>query len=313
MVRRNRGSDGFVNTTPGLSPDAASVSADEADLIGYDLEAQPWHSPLPEVKDVQSSDLESFAEEVDVVVMTATLTELSAVLRRLLPLPRKKAVLKGPIEQETYYLGRFGDSTAAVTKCRMGSIGPSSAILATEHALKAWRPRAVVMVGIAFGANANKQRIADVLVATEIISYEPQRVGRTVSFRGQNIPTTPTLLNRFENALDWTFKRPDGTKCNHLNGPILSGEKLVNDVSFKQSLLDHYPQAIGGEMEGVGLGAVSLRNGVPWILVKGICDWADGRKGDKHQPLAAAAAASLAHFVLSQKDIFHGLRKVSSN
>ena len=163
------------------------------------------------------------------------------------------------------------------------------------------------MVGIAFGATRRSSAIGDVLVATEIISYEPERVGEKRIFRGQNVPTTPTLLNRFENALDWDFKCPDGKKCNYLSGPILSGEKLVDDVSFKQSLLNYFPRATGGEMEGVGVGAGSLRNGVPWNVVKGICDWANGHKGDKHQPLAAAA--SLAYFVLSKKDVLHGLRK----
>src|SRR5205823_5372579 len=61
--------------------------------------------------------------------------------------------------------------------------------------------------------------------------------------------------------------------------------------------------------EGVGLAAAAVRHGLPWILVKGICDWADGKKHNKHQALAAAAAVSLAHHVLSQVDVLHGLRK----
>jgi nucleoside phosphorylase len=62
-------------------------------------------------------------------------------------------------------------------------------------------------------------------------------------------------------------------------------------------------------MEGVGLAAAAVRHGVPWILVKAICDWADGKKHKKHQPLAAAAAVSLVHHVLSQRDVLHGLDK----
>ena len=73
-------------------------------------------------------------------------------------------------------------------------------------------------------------------------------------------------------------------------GPILPGEKLVDDAAFKAALLHDHPQAIGGHMEGVGLAAAAVRNGVPWILVKAICDWGDGKKDAKHQPLAAAAA-----------------------
>jgi nucleoside phosphorylase len=83
----------------------------------------------------------------------------------------------------------------------------------------------------------------------------------------------------------------------------------VDDPAFKAELFRKYPHAIGGEMEGVGLSAAAVRHGVPWILVKAICDWGDGKKHKKHQPLAAAAAVSLVHHVLSQADVLHGLVK----
>jgi hypothetical protein len=59
-----------------------------------------------------------------------------------------------------------------------------------------------------------------------------------------------------------------------------------------------------------GLCAAAIRDSVPCILVKAICDWADGKKNKKHQPLAAAAALSLVHHVLSQADVLNGLEKV---
>lgn len=148
------------------------------------------------------------------------------------------------------------------------------------------------------------------LVASEVISYEPQRVGvQQIIPRGPIPPCDPTLLNRFENVLDWSFARPDGSKSVRHTGPLLSGEKLVDEKEFKALLFDRYPQAIGGEMEGAGLAAVAVRDRVPWIVVKGICDWADGNKQAKHQPLAAAAAAALTLDVLSKPDVLHGLDK----
>jgi len=55
----------------GLSPDLGSVSGQEDDLIEYDLETQPWHLPMPEVKDIRSSELKSLAEDIDVVIPAA--------------------------------------------------------------------------------------------------------------------------------------------------------------------------------------------------------------------------------------------------
>lgn len=117
------------------------------------------------------------------------------------------------------------------------------------------------------------------------------------------------MLNRFDNVIGWEFARADGTLCKCQPGPILSGEKLVDEADFKAALFHRFPQAIGGEMEGSGLCATAIRCHVPWILVKAICDWGDGKKHKKFQPLAAAAATSLGHHVLSSPTALHGLEK----
>jgi len=85
-------------------------------------------------------------------------------------------------------------------------------------------------------------------------------------------------------------------------GAVLSGEELIDNAARKAELLQRFPEAIGGEMEGTGLSAASFYERRPWILIKAICDWADGVKNSYHQPLAAAAAASLVHHVLSDPD-----------
>lgn len=305
---------GQSSSAPELASERVGEDAREDplhnDLTPYNSEEQPWYIQLPSTKDIRSDELLSLSSDIDIVLITATDTELNAVLRLLEPYPQNQSVLKGFAEQETYYLGKFGCYRAAVTKCRVGSLASGGATLATEYAQRLWRPRALVMVGIGFGMDPEKQKIADVLVASQIISYEPQRVEEHGCIqRGPITPSDTTLLNRFENVLSWSFCRPDGSKCKRVVGTLLSGEKLVDSESFKRSLLGKYPQAIGGDMEGVGFVAAAERAGVSWILVKAICDWADGRKNKKHQPLSAAAAASLVHHVLSQTDVLYGLHK----
>lgn len=279
------------------------------DLKPYEKEKQAWWTEIPDTKEVAEADLLSFAEEIDVVLITAVEVERDAVLRLLKPLPGKKKILMGFIGPETYYLGKFGAVNAVVTKCRPGSLESGAAILATNDATRLWRPRAIIMPGIAFGKDPTKQKLGDVLVASQIISYEPQRVGAEIIDRGSMPPSNPTLLNRFENRLGWSFKRPDGLVCELRTGPILSGEKLVDDPEFKAALFRRFPQAIGGEMEGVALSSAAIRSSVAWILLKAICDWGDGNKDKKHQALAAAAVVSLTHHVLSQSTVLNSLEK----
>lgn len=279
--------------------------------LEYRLEDQPWYaSGFPQAVEIDDEQVEFLRSEMDVVIMTANNEELKAIMHKLKPYPRKRNILLAYIGPETYYLGKFGEFRTVVTKCRMGSaIDAGSVILAANQAQEIWHPKAIIMVGVAFGKNMAKQKIGDVLVASQIIPYEAQRVGEHIIFRSPIPPSNPVLLNRFENAPNWRFTRPDGRVCTLWVGPILSGDKLVDNTTFKSQLFQQFPQAIGGEMEGAGLCAASGRVGVAWILVKSICDWGDGTKQDFHQPLAAAAATSLVHHVLSQKTVLNSIKK----
>jgi len=303
-------------TIKSVSPESSNLGVEPTlppittDNLIYTPENQPWYAAqFPTTNEVEAREFDTLSDEIDVVMITATDVELWAVMHLLNVYGRRRAVLCAYAGPETYYLGMLGRYRTVVTKCRMGAIGEGSVILATEQAQRLWRPRVIIMVGIAFGKDPAKQHMADVLVASQIISYEQQRVGAEIIYRGAIPPSNSTLLNRFENVRNWTFLRPDGRPVALRTGPILSGEKLVDDPVFKAQLFTQFPQAIGGEMEGAGLCAASGRMGVPWILVKAICDWGDGQKHNQHQALAAAAAASLVQFVLMQKTVLNSLEK----
>lgn len=244
-----------------------------------------------------------------VLLLTAVETELKTVLALLKPIHPKRSVYKAHIGQETYYLGTFGAETVVVTMCGMGAIGRDSVILAAQQAITELRPAAIIMIGIAFGRSQNRQAIGDVLIASQVVSYEQQRVGNEgIVNRGPVAQTGPILLNRFRQALDWEFKSPEGNLARAHIGPVLSGEKLIANEEFRDRLFELYPQAIGGEMEGAGLYSVASRAQIEWILVKGICDWADNRKADNAQTLAAQSAASLVHHVLSDPTALEAAR-----
>jgi nucleoside phosphorylase len=100
------------------------------------------------------------------------------------------------------------------------------------------------------------------------------------------------LLDRFRSGdLDWQGP------ARHF-GLILSGEVLVNDLEYCKKLLSEEPEAIGGEMEGAGLYAATRDAKVDWIVVKAICDWADGNKDYEAQPMAAKNAAEFVRHVV---------------
>lgn len=80
------------------------------------------------------------------------------------------------------------------------------------------------------------------------------------------------LFNRFRNVIGWNFTAPGSRQCGFLAGRILSGEKLVDNPEFKQTLFERFPAAIGREMKGAGVAAAAERKRREWIVVEPICD-----------------------------------------
>ncbi len=220
-----------------------------------------------------------------ILIVTVTKVEAQAVLQAYSwELSQNLAV----IGRMTYYkLGIHGGAEILMAQSEMGSATPGGALLTVRQAIQDLRPIAVIMCGIAFGLRPGKQELGDILVSKQLLSYEPQKLAekRGRFARGDRVTASELLLSRCR-VLD-NFWQGANT---HI-GMIMSGEKLVNDPKFRDSLLEIEPEAIGGEMEGAGLYAAARDANTNWILIKAICDWADGNKKEDAQPVAAQNAA----------------------
>lgn len=259
---------------------------------------------LPPLSSVDAREVRKTAK-LRVVLLTATKTERDAVLKCMEPLSDGGTVAQAFQDNNTFFIGQLGQYPVVLCQCVMGGSGRDSSQNVTGELIRFWKPSAVIMVGIAYGRDPNRQRIGDVLVSERIIAYEPERIGVESSVaRDQHFLAGAMLLNRFQHAtVHWSFRDAAGIQCALKVGPILSGEKLIDNPDFKAQLFRTHPHAIGGEMEGVGLASAAEREKREWILVKGICDWADGEKADGSQEFAAAAAVSLVQHVLNQPGV----------
>ena len=243
-----------------------------------------------------------FVDIVDVLslngiplVLTATSTETEALHQKIVGIEEGK-IIRFTKDGNTYYLGLLGKYLTVHVQCSMGSIGRSSSILTVSKAIEHINPKFIIMVGIAFGVDERKQKIGDVFISKSIMPYDSKRVGKdNVISRGSECLSDRLLLNRFENILSWEFKLECGSNARQIFTQVLSGESLVDNKNFRNLLIKNFPLAEGGEMEGIGL-ASACDGKVGWILVKGICDFADGKKSEdknKKQNIAINAALDL--------------------
>ncbi|MCM0759084.1 MULTISPECIES: hypothetical protein [Sporomusa] len=245
-------------------------------------------------KAVANEVLQSLVGSANLLLVTATDLETKILHDIIEPLDNYNQKLKGYNQNQTYYIGKFGAYPTIHVRCAMGSGGRDASMMTVSEAIRFWKPKAIVMVGIAFGINPTKQNLGDVVVADKVTFYEPSRVGQDASLnRDTKYNADVVLLDRFRNIQGWEFKISEDAYSEKHIGELLSGEKLIDSQEFKDKLLKAFPNAKGGEMEGAGLCAVADRERVPWIIVKGICDWGDGTKKDDFQEVACKAAISL--------------------
>lgn len=266
-----------------------------------DYSGEAWNRlECPPVRSVSKQDLKE-SQLPQIGILVATEVERQSVLNRLKPPQNRRSVLQIFEGNNTYFVGRLGITNIVLAMSAMGSVGRDASAIVTMELIEHWRPDAVVMLGIAFGKDAEKQMIGGVLISDRVVSYEPQRLGADENQdRGEAPLASPVLLNRFRNVLGWNFKNPLRMSCTHQIGPVLSGEKLVDNAIEKAELFSRFPTAIGGEMEGAGFAAAAARKKCEWIVTKAICDWGDGTKQKHHQGFAAAASVDLLVHVLNQ-------------
>eukprot|EP01034_Spumella_vulgaris_P030452 gene30454-37670_t len=195
-------------------------------------------------------------------------------------------------------LGYVNGRRIALIKSEMGSSSVGGSTTTTMRMIGHLSPKAVVMVGIAFGVDSKKQSLGDVLISKQVLCYDLQRVGTgsdgslILKSRGEKTSANPTLLSLFQaTAGIWS-------EATVTAGLLLSGEKLVDNIDFREQIAAlAQGEAIGGEMEGTGLIAATAETSTPWVIVKAICDWADGMKSHEKEDRQLRAAKNAASFV----------------
>lgn len=196
-------------------------------------------------------------------------------------------------------IGVVGGLRVFATGTNMGSATSGGSATVTLDAIHELQPKQIIAVGVAFGMDEEKTPLGTILVSEKVSNYELQRIGEKLTLqRGDIVSVHLHLKQRFKLAYAKKFWTGASVKF----GELLSGEKLIDDPAFKNELKTYYPEAIGGEMEAAGIYSAASLKRCDWIVVKAVCDFADGNKGsDKkaRQTEAANNAAAFVHHVLT--------------
>ena len=231
----------------------------------------------------------------DVVIVTVNQHETRAVLDAFEAETGRKAEAVSLDDRVYHDLGTVNGTRVFHAISEMGSGGVGAMQQTVDKAIRALDPGAVIAVGIAFGVDESKQAIGDILLSKQLRLYELQRVGKDskIVLRGPRPDASPRLLNHLLG-----FGQTKWKGAPFKSGVILTGEKLVDNVDYRSQLLGFDSEAIGGEMEGAGLYVSGHDHKVDWIVLKAICDFADGNKAKEKEERQTLAARNAAKFLI---------------
>lgn len=231
--------------------------------------------------------------KADLLLVTVNEIETQTVLEMFAEVTGEEAIPETIDDRLYRNLGIINGTRIWHAISEMGSSGVGAMQQTVGMAIRALSPRRVIGIGVGFGVNAKKQKIGDILISHQIQLYELQRVGKKrIIPRGDKPHASASLINyckgtqaTWKDATIWT-------------GLILTGEKLVDNIDYRNQLLKMEAEAIGGEMEGMGLYVSCLEYRIDWLLIKAICDWADGLKKRNKKARQRKAAANACRFLI---------------
>jgi nucleoside phosphorylase len=236
-----------------------------------------------------------------VLLLMATAIEAAAVRAVFSPGREPDAVYRDTQTYRDY--GQHG--AVHVFGVSSAGTGAPDAQNTVNRAIQEIDPKTIVAVGIAYGVDDTRQRIGDVLAATGIIGYDIARhnADGTVHHRQPLQESSRSLRQRVTDRLMHGAPQSARGPWPRIElGVLLSGGGLIDNRETRDRLVRERSAAagsaiIGGEMEATGVAAAAAADSDKrdWIVIKAICDFADGKKNhpnkDEHQRHAAWNAA----------------------
>ena len=205
----------------------------------------------------------------------------------------------------TIVLGMFAKRKAAIVWTKQAARGEAD----LKRACSIFpNSKAIIAVGVCYGRDRKTVEFCDVLVSSQIVDLSVTKIdaeGKIIIKDGGTHNTNRVLRNIFcIDAVGWEFtcvETPE-RKSKAVVGQLLSAPILLNNEEGKKKLMKKYEDAKGGEMEGCVLYTKDIADRC--IVIKGVSDYADGKKNDKWQLTAAMAAADYTHYMLEKSIVF---------
>lgn len=185
-------------------------------------------------------------------------------------------------------LCEFTGNEYKIVVAKSGKPGITAATNATTNTLEEFRPRYLIVCGIAGGFPKEKLKKGDIIISTNIWNYDYGKIEENYKPRIRFIHeadlallnASTTISNQeewkegFVHKPNWIQRKPKAVA-----GIVASGNKIIDNINddFVQSCLAKVPELVGVEMEGAGVADAIENykikgNAVGYIMIRGVSD-----------------------------------------
>jgi len=187
------------------------------------------------------------------------------------------------------YSGKIGESRVAAVCCSVGTINAAAcaSVLAREFGADA-----LINIGVA-GSACDEMNILDVVLSSEVLFHDADAeiLRRYYPFR-ESFEADPKLIALAEKSIAQMQGRTFGYRV----GRIATGDVFVNDLALKNDIVARLsPLCV--EMEGAAIAHVCKLNGVPFVIIRAISDFADEDAHESFEAFVEQAANDAAKIV----------------
>ena len=253
--------------------------------------------------------------DYDVAVITAVSTETKSIKRCY---DKWERISIDNDDKTEYYATDFysGDEKKRLVTCQQMHMGMTSCTLTCMKLIEHFRPRYLIMAGIAAGIRGDVQMYGDVIIPDTVWDYS---TGKFVSKNKSEVhfgdigflprpsfmqldDDLAALIKELAESKDHEFKIHMGMMA--CGNSLVASENYVNNRV--RSLM---PQTLGLDMESYGVFYAARNCTKPRpkpLVIKSICDYADEEKSDQYQKFAAYTSSQFTKWLIENKLIFEG-------
>ncbi|WP_288846074.1 5'-methylthioadenosine/adenosylhomocysteine nucleosidase [uncultured Fructobacillus sp.] len=214
------------------------------------------------------------------------------------PMPEEKKALtnaiQNPVEKSfadlTVLVGEYAGQEIFLAESGIGKV---AAATATTILTQVFHVDVVINTGSA-GALQPKLAIGDLVIGTKLTYFDAD-----VTVFGYDFGQLPAQPAYFEADADLVkaFEALTDSQA----GLIVSGDSFVQQDK-KEEIKQHFPKALLAEMEGAAVAQVATRFNVPFIVLRGVSDLANGESSVTFDEFVVEAGQKSAQLLLAYLD-----------